>query len=200
MFVDELVNGGPATHLRLNVFPDGGVSRLRVHGLATEEGRGNAAATYVNTLTDDRAAAQLRNCCGSTEWVRQMIAARPFPAWNDLIHAAEEIWNRLSEDDWREAFAAHPRIGDRSGSSQARQEQSGTASASRQSLDALASANREYEARFGYIYIVCASGRSADEMLSMAWQRLENAPEDEIRLAAEEQMKITKLRLMKLVG
>jgi allantoicase len=200
MFVDELVNGDPVTHLRLNVFPDGGVSRLRVHGVATEEGRGNAAATYVNTLTDDRAAAQLRNCCGSTEWVRRMIAARPFPAWNDLIHAAEEIWSRLSEDDWREAFAAHPRIGDRSASSQARQEQSGTASASRQSLDALESANREYEARFGYIYIVCATGRSADEMLSMAWQRLENAPEDEIRLAAEEQMKITKLRLMKLVG
>ena len=67
-------------------------------------------------------------------------------------------------------------------------------------MDALAAANREYEARFGHIYIVCATGHSADEMLAMAWQRLENSPDEELRVAAEEQMKITKLRLMKLVG
>jgi 2-oxo-4-hydroxy-4-carboxy--5-ureidoimidazoline (OHCU) decarboxylase len=67
-------------------------------------------------------------------------------------------------------------------------------------MDALAAANREYEARFGYIYIVCATGRSADEMLAMAWQRLENSPQDEGRVAAYEQMTITKLRLMTLVG
>jgi allantoicase len=200
MFIDELAPRGPATHLRLNVFPDGGVSRLRVHGVATEEGRGDAVTRYVNTLSDDLAAAQLRTCCGSSEWVRRMMAARPFRAWSDLIGEAEAIWNALAPDDWREAFAAHPRIGDRSGSKWARQEQSGTASASSESMDALAAANREYEARFGHIYIVCATGRSADEMLAMAWQRLENTPEDELRVAAEEQMKITKLRLMKLVG
>jgi allantoicase len=200
MFIDELAQLGPVTHLRLNVYPDGGVSRLRVFGVATEEGRGNAAAKYVSTLTGAVAAAQLRNCCGSSEWVRRMIAARPFAAGNDLMHAAEEVWNGLTPDDWREAFAAHPRIGERSGSSWARQEQSGTASASSESMDALAAANREYESRFGYIYIVCATGRSADEMLAMAWQRLENAPDEELRIAAGEQMKITKLRLMKLVG
>jgi len=168
--------------------------------VATEEGRADAVARYVNTLTNDLAAAQLANCCGSREWVRRMMAARPFPAWSDLIREAEGIWHALKTDDWHEAFAAHPRIGDRSGSRWARQEQSGTASASSESMDALAAANREYEARFGYIYIVCATGRSADEMLAMAWQRLENAPEDELRIAAEEQMKITNLRLMKLVG
>jgi OHCU decarboxylase len=106
----------------------------------------------------------------------------------------------LTPEDWREAFAAHPRIGERSASTWARQEQSGTASASRESLDALAAANREYEERFGHIYIVCATGRSVDEMLAIARQRLENTPQDELKLAAEEQMKITKLRLMKLVG
>jgi allantoicase len=200
MFIDELAQRGPVTHLRLNVFPDGGVSRLRVYGVATEEGRGDAVARYVNTLSGDPAAAQLRNSCGSSEWVRRMMAARPFPSWSDLIRAAEAIWNGLAPDDWREAFAAHPRIGDRSGSKWARQEQSGTASASSESMDALAAANRDYEARFGHIYIVCATGRSADEMLAMAWQRLGNAPEDELRVAADEQMKITKLRLMKLVG
>jgi allantoicase len=200
LFIDELAQLGPVTHLRFNVFPDGGVSRLRVYGLATEEGRGDSVARYVNTLSGDLATTQLRNCCGSSEWVRRLMAARPFPSWSDLIREAEAIWNALAPDDWREAFAAHPRIGDRSGSKWARQEQSGTASASSESMDALAAANREYEARFGHIYIVCATGRSADEMLAMAWQRLENSPEDELRVAAEEQMKITKLRLMKLVG
>jgi allantoicase len=195
-----LSNLGPVTHLRLNVFPDGGVSRLRVHGVATEEGRADAVARYVNTLVDDVAAAQLRSCCGSSEWVRRMIAARPFPSWSDLIRGAEAIWNALSPDDWREAFAAHPRIGEQSSSKWARQEQSGAASASGDLQDALAETNREYEARFGHIYIVCATGRTADEMLAIAWQRLENAPEHELRVAAEEQMKITTLRLMKLVG
>jgi allantoicase len=200
LFIDELEQNGPVTHLRLNVYPDGGVSRLRVFGVATEEGRANAAAEYVSTLTDDIAAAQLYNCCGSGEWVRRMMAARPFAAGHDLMHASEEIWNGLTSDDWHEAFAAHPRIGERSASRWARQEQSGTASASSESMDALAAANREYETRFGYIYIVCATGRSADEMLAMAWQRLENDPDEELRIAGGEQMKITKLRLMKLVG
>ena len=200
LFIDELANQGPVTHLRLNVFPDGGVSRLRVIGVATEEGRGDAVARYINTLIDDVITVQLRNCCGSSEWVRRMIAARPFASWSDLIRDAEAIWHSLSPDDWREAFAAHPRIGERSSSKWARQEQSGAASAPSELQDALAEANRQYEARFGYIYIVCATGRSADEMLAVAWQRLENTPHHELHVAAEEQMKITKLRLMKLVG
>lgn len=200
IFSDELEQNGPVTHLRLNVYPDGGVSRLRVHGVATEGGRDDAAVRHLNTLTDELASVQLRNCCGSTEWVRRMMAARPFPAWSDLIRTAESIWHGLKPDDWREAFAAHPRIGDRMGSHWARQEQSGTSSASRESMDALVAANREYEARFGHIYIVYATGHSADEMLAMAWQRLENSPEEELRVAAAEQMKITRLRLTKLVG
>jgi len=200
VFIDELSSRGPVTHLRLNVFPDGGVSRLRVHGVATEEGRGNAVARYINTLMDRVIEAQLKSCCGSSEWVRRMIASRPFASWSDLIRDAEAIWNTLTPDDWREAFAAHPRIGESSASKWARQEQSATASASSDVRDALAEANREYEARFGHIYIVCATGRTADEMLAMAWQRLENTPHHELRVAAEEQMKITKLRLMKLVG
>jgi allantoicase len=200
IFIDELAHQGPVTHLRLNVFPDGGVSRLRVYGVATEEGRGDAVARYVNALVDEIAAVQLRNCCGSTEWVRRMMAARPFPSWSDLIRQAEEIWRALKPDDWREAFEAHPRIGDQSGSHWSRQEQSGTSTTSSESMDALAAANREYESRFGHKYIVCATGLSADEMLGLAHQRLKNSPQDELRVAAEEQMKITKLRLMKLVG
>jgi allantoicase len=200
VFIAELAQNGPVTHLRLNVFPDGGVSRLRVHGVAAEEGRGDAVARHLNTLTDDLASAELRNCCGSSEWVRQMMVARPFASWRDLVRDAEQIWKTLTADDWREAFAAHPRIGERAESAWARQEQSGTASASSESLKALAAANQEYESRFGYIYIVCATGRTVDEMLGMARQRLANGPDEEIRVAVAEQMKITKLRLMKLVG
>jgi allantoicase len=200
IFADELASPGPVTHLRLNVFPDGGVSRFRVHGVATNEGRGDAVARYVNTLPDDVAAVRLRSCCGSSEWVRRMIEARPFVSWSDLVRDAEAIWNALTPADWREAFAAHPRIGERSSSTWAQQEQSGAASVSIDIRNALAEANREYEARFGYIYIVCATGRTADEMLATAWQRLENTPQHELRIAADEQMKITKLRLIKLVG
>ena len=200
MFIDELAQNGPVTHLRLNVYPDGGVSRLRVFGVATEAGRADAAAEYVNTLTDDGAAVQLRNCCGSSAWVQRMVEARPFANGHALMTAAEEIWHGLKPDDWREAFAAHPRIGERSSSKWASQEQSGTASASTESMSAMAKANQNYEARFGHIYIVCATGRSADEMLAIAQQRLTNAPDDELRVAAAEQLKITKLRLLKLVG
>ena len=199
LFIDELVNQEPVTHLRLNVYPDGGVSRLRVYGLATEEGRGDAVARYINTLTDDIIAAQLKSCCGSSEWVRRMIAARPFASWSDLIRDAEAIWNALTPDDWREAFAAHPRIGEKKSDRFSGQEQAGASGAAEATMSELAEVNRQYEQRFGTIYIVCATGRSAEEMLAIARQRLNNSPDDELRVAAEEQRKITRLRLLKLV-
>ncbi|HWW62934.1 MAG TPA: allantoicase, partial [Thermoanaerobaculia bacterium] len=195
MFIDELADAGPITHLRLNVYPDGGVSRMRVHGVATETGRGDAAARRIDTRLDP--AAELRSCCGSTEWVRRMIARRPFGSWSALSAAADELWRSLDRNDWLEAFAAHPRIGERKVASRwASQEQSGAASVS---AEELAEANRAYEQRFGHIYIVCATGRSGEELLALARERLSNAPDDELRLAAEEQRKITRLRLLKLV-
>lgn len=193
MFVDALRDAGPVTQLRLNVYPDGGVSRLRVYGTATENGRKAMVARRVNTMLDDR---ELRRVCGSSEWVRRMMAARPL---DGAFAAADEIWASLDAKDWLEAFAAHPRIGEKKGTAWSAQEQSGTAAASDETMNALASANAEYEKRFGYIYILCATGKSGDEMLAMAWQRLTNEPEHELRVAAEEQRKIIHLRLMKLV-
>ena len=105
----------------------------------------------------------------------------------------------MTRDDILEAFAAHPRIGDRKGSTWSASEQSGTSSATDETMNAMASANLDYEKRFGYIYIVCATGRSGDELLAMAWQRLNNDPETELQVAAEEQRKIMQLRLWKLV-
>ncbi|HET7712979.1 MAG TPA: allantoicase [Thermoanaerobaculia bacterium] len=198
-FIDELAGEGAVTHLRLNVFPDGGVSRLRVFGVATDEGRRQEVVRRVNALLPDRAAMELRSCCGSTEWVRRMIASRPFGSWQSLISAAESIWFSLGPNDWREAFAAHPRIGERGGSSWSRSEQAGAGGASEPTLSALAGGNRDYEQRFGHVFLVCATGKSADEMLAMLTERMQNSPDDELRIAAAEQMKITALRLLKLV-
>ncbi|HEV2720730.1 MAG TPA: 2-oxo-4-hydroxy-4-carboxy-5-ureidoimidazoline decarboxylase [Thermoanaerobaculia bacterium] len=153
---------------------------------------------YLNTLID--ASPELRSTCGSTEWVRKMNAARPFASWDALVRAADDAWRSSDAAQWREAFAAHPRIGERRASGWAAQEQSRTASAAAETLMALEKINREYEDRFDHTFIVCATGRSAEEMLALAQLRMANDAEAELRVAGEEQLKITKLRLMKLVG
>jgi 2-oxo-4-hydroxy-4-carboxy-5-ureidoimidazoline decarboxylase len=135
-----------------------------------------------------------------------MLARRPFRSRELMLAAAREEWFALSPSDWLEAFSHHPKIGDR-GALQERfaatrdfseREQSGVNAASGEVLAALAERNREYERRFGFIFIVCASGRSAHEMLGMLEARLTNGATREIQLAAEEQMKITELRLLGL--
>ena len=151
----------------------------------------------------DEARQLLTGCCGSTRWVDLMLARRPFGSAAALHDVAVGSWNALSEDDWKEAFSHHPKIGERNlhhakfaaTRHLSEREQSSVASASTQVLDQLAEANRTYEARFGYIFIVCASGKTADEMLSLVRARLLNDPKKEIQIAAGEQAKITALRL-----
>jgi len=196
MFLD--LNQAPLTQLRLNVYPDGGVSRLRVHAMATEAGRQAAVVRHLNALAD--ASAELRSTCGSTEWVRKMNAARPFASWDALVRAADDAWWSSDAAQWREAFAAHPRIGAKKATGWAAQEQSRATTASAETLLALERINREYEERFDHTFIVCATGRSAEEMLALAQLRIANDAETELRVAGEEQLKITRLRLMKLVG
>jgi allantoicase len=199
VFIDELRARGPFTHLRLNVYPDGGVARMRVHGVATARGRGDAAARHLDTSLRDAAVAELRSCCASMEWVTAMFDARPFQSWERLAQAADRVWAQLGREAWLEAFAAHPRIGEKKADRFSSGEQDGTASASDETMSALAAANRDYEARFGHVYLVCATGRTADEMLAFARERMKNEPDAELRVAAEEQRKITRLRLLKLV-
>lgn len=199
MFVDELQSIGPVTHLRLNVYPDGGVSRLRVHGVATTAGRQSAVVGRLNTLTRERLEVELRRCCASPAWVQGVADARPFAGWEALIDVADRIWLGLDRSEWLDAFAAHPRIGEKKGSAWSAQEQSGTSGAAAETMSALEEVNRQYEAKFGHIYIVCATGKSADEMLELARQRLAKDAATELRAAAEEQRKITHVRLMKLV-
>ena len=161
----------------------------------------------LNALDAAEAERELLKCCGSTEWARALAAQRPFGEPRELAAAADEIWWSLGERDWLEAFAAHPKIGGKRAAREqgaqsatwSEQEQSGARDAEQATLDELAEANRAYEEKFGHIFIVCATGKSADEMLALLRARLPNDAATELRNAAEEQSKITKLRLEKLL-
>lgn len=151
----------------------------------------------LNTLPGDAAAEMILPCCGSRAWSRRVVERRPFKDLADLKEKSDEIWRSLRSEDWREAFAAHPRIGEK-GSRWSEQEQAGARGADAQTLADLINENRRYETRFDHIFIVCATGKSAAEMLGLLRARLGNDPETELRIAAEEQRKITHLRLEKL--
>ena len=162
----------------------------------------------LDALDQSEASALLESCCGSGEWVRRMLARRPFGTMRALVGAADEIWWSLAPEDWKEAFAHHPRIGERAAAlprsaraaDWSEREQGGASGAGVTALAALAEGNEAYERRFGYIYVVCATGKTAPEMLALLRERLRNDPGTELRVAAAEQAKITRLRLLKLVG
>ena len=156
----------------------------------------------LNALSFDAAVREFLRCCGSTKWARAMTTARPFATIEAVHAAADTMTNSLDPSDWLEAFHSHPRIGERAtaGASWSRDEQAGAHGASDAVRDRLAARNREYEARFGYIFIVCATGRTADEMLADLERRLAHNAGDELSVAAAEQRKITRLRLAKLLG
>lgn len=156
------------------------------------------ALERVNTLHWVKADLLFLHCCGSFKWARAMQGARPFANGDALLATAERLFAGLERQDWLGAFAAHPRIGEpATGSSQ--EEQARVASAPRCVLAELGLANRCYEERFGHIFIVCATGKSAEEMLALLNARLGNDAETELAIAAAEQAKITRLRLEKLV-
>ena len=162
----------------------------------------------LNELPAARAAELLTACCGAPRWVSTMVARRPYASLDEVLAAADDVWWSLDQHDWREAFARHPRIGEAESASPhgererswAVGEQATVATAQDAVRGALVEANIKYERRFGYIYIVCATGKTADEMLALARGRLHNSAKVELRVAAEEQRKITRLRLEKLLG
>lgn len=157
-------------------------------------------AAHLNGLSRPAAEIALRRCCGSRRWVERMLAGLPYASDASLRQAAEREWWSLAREDWLEAFAAHPRIGERGGDARSRREQSGVEDAAPGVRLALEQGNRDYEARFGHVYLVCASGRSAADLLADLQCRLGADPERELRTAAGEQAKITALRLEQLGG
>ena len=183
--------------VRLSVHPDGGVSRLRVLGALTTDGRRELATSWLLSSPDRVAESVLLGVCASRAWVRLMMAARPWPA--GLHDAAVAAWSGVGPDDWREALAAHPRIGDRpEAGTQESREQSTAAGGPDHLLGAIGELNLEYETKFGMTYVVRAAGRSAGELLSILQRRLANSAEDELLAAAAAQEEITMLRLTRL--
>ena len=165
------------------------------------------AIERLNRLSVEEAQAALLRCCGSTNWAGRMTTLRPVAGADELFCLADEVWSDLTPADWLEAFSHHPRIGDmeslRSRFARTRGwsegEQASADGASDEVLQALSEGNRAYEDRFGYIFIVCATGKSAEGMLALLNERLPNDPDTEIRIAAEQQRQITRLRLEKLL-
>lgn len=163
----------------------------------------------LNNLPRPALAEALQKCCGSTAWVANMLAIFPVANAETIMAEAITQWNKLTEADWREAFTHHPKIGGdvealrakfASTSTWAEGEQASVKQASQATLEALATGNEDYERKFGYIFIVCATGKTADEMLALLQARLPNKPEAEILIAAGEQDKITRIRLEKLLA
>ncbi|MEP7144992.1 MAG: 2-oxo-4-hydroxy-4-carboxy-5-ureidoimidazoline decarboxylase [Ferruginibacter sp.] len=150
---------------------------------------------------------ELFKCCGSTAWVNKMMPFFPMDDLVEMLEDAEEQWYACEEADWREAFTHHPKIGDMemleknfaATAEWASGEQAGVKTASRELIEELAAANAAYEKKFGYIFIICASGKTTEEMLRLLQHRLSNAAEAEIKNAIEEQNQITLIRLQKLI-
>jgi OHCU decarboxylase len=162
----------------------------------------------LNALPVGEAAEQLRACCGSSRWVEGMLARRPFASMDYLLAAADDAWQATGPKDWDEAFAHHPRIGERQAAAAvsaaagawSEGEQATAVGGGAAVRAALAEANAAYERQFGRIYLVCAAGRSAEELLADIAVRMTNDPEREREVAVEEQRKITRLRLNTLIG
>ena len=161
----------------------------------------------LNGLDSSEAAAQFNLCCGATNWIKIMNQSRPFQNKNEVYQQAESIWFSLSSEDWLEAFTHHPKIGDidslrkkfHNTKSISKNEQSGVNNATESTLKNLAESNQLYEDKFGFIFIVCATGKSSDEMLALIKMRLNNNAKIEMQNAAKEQNKITQLRLKTLL-
>jgi 2-oxo-4-hydroxy-4-carboxy-5-ureidoimidazoline decarboxylase len=164
--------------------------------------------TRWNRLPQDEAEYEILPCCGSREWAHRTVIRRPFADEAQLLEAAGEEWRNLGERDWDEAFRSHPRIGETRAALPAHaQSAAWSAQEQREAADpgdeikiALSDANREYEERFSRIFIVCASGKTATEMLAILRRRLQNDRETELREAVEQQRQIIELRIGKWLG
>ena len=153
----------------------------------------------LNGLEFAKARGELLKCCGSHTWAEGMAARRPFESVPAMIATGREMWRSLAESDWLEAFAAHPRIGAQ-GKGWSAEEQRGMQAANNDTVSEMGRLNDAYYGKFGWIFIICATGRTAEEMRGALEQRLANKAETELRIAAAEQEKITELRIQKLLS
>ena len=183
-----------ARFVRLSMHPDGGLARFRVLGKADPEAAAARRIEYLNSLFEDAAEGFFRTACAAKRWVNGMVESRPFGDVGAVLDRAEKVFDGMKEEDWLEAFAGHPRIGDR-GDQTEQAEQAGSAGYESE----FAEINARYEEKFGFVYLVYATGKSGPEMLEIAQERLTNTRQEEVANAAAEQRKITATRLRKML-
>lgn len=167
----------------------------------------DAEVSFLNSLASSEAETEFLKCCGAKEWARRMIEERPFTGVEQMVEAADRIWWSLDSQDWLEAFRGHPKIGEKKAAAPvsdesrawSEREQSGIENSAPDTTRALAELNQAYEEKFGFIFIICATGKNSEEMLAILRARLDNPADMELRTAAAEQAKITQLRLRKLL-
>jgi len=207
VFRSQLHDVGAVTHVRFNIYPDGGVSRLRIFGRPERPGDRLTGIARFNHLSAAQARRALLDCCGSEKWAQRIVAARPFASSAQLLETADKTWAALGRKEWLAAFRHHPPIGGSKAAAKqseaARRWSSGEQAAAQrapaETLAVLAAANEAYETTFGYVFLICATGKTAEEILKSVQERLSNDPEVELQIAVEEQRKITRLRLEKLL-
>ena len=161
-----------------------------------------------NKQNREKAEQDLFKCCGSKAWVKKTMEIFPFNSVEDLKISSDRNWFSCKKEDWLEAFSHHPKIGNQSGADKkhssteewAKEEQSAVKDAGQIILSELEKANQSYENKFGFIFIVCATGKTANEMLKLLNERLNNEPDKELHIAINEQNKITHLRIDKLLS
>ena len=158
-----------------------------------------AGLEKLNQLATQEARDTFARCCGSSSWADRMTQQRPYQSEKQLHATASRLWNELKPQDWLEAFAHHPRIGDTHSLTWASQEQKGVLGAADAIIQALLTGNQDYEKKFGFIFLVCATGKTAEEMLALLKTRMQNDRETELCVAAGEQEKITRIRLEKII-
>ncbi len=162
----------------------------------------NEGLAWFNSLPGEDAFRRLLDCNGSKAWAAAVAKRRPYGDFAALVTAADSVWSGLAPSDWLEAFAAHPRLGESGGYAPdtSQKEQSRIMDAGNETLAALAAENRRYETRFGHVFLISAAGRTAPDVLAVLRRRIANDPATELQVAAEEQRRITRLRLEGLLS
>ncbi len=205
VFREEVRANSEVLWVRLNIFPDGGVSRLRVWGELSSTGYEEARLLYLNSSNPHTLRTLLRQVCHSHRWVDELIALAPYSDLNELLKKGARAWSKCGESDWKEALDGHPRIGEKAKGANlsarwSKGEQSGASGSQDDLIKAeLLRKQEEYFQKFGFIFLVCATGKSSEEILEAAVRRLGNTPGVELQTVAEEQSKIIHLRLEKLL-
>lgn len=203
-FQQEIVPNAGVRWVRLNLIPDGGLSRFRVWGDLTEDSLIECRLTFLNSSSSSTLARIFKQVCHADKWVSRMVEAAPFSDLDDLLKKGDQAWSGCQESDWRQAIEGHPRIGEKAkgkslSSAWSRGEQSKASAMDTDIAERLSQTQRKYDEKFGFIFLICATGLSSEQILKAVEQRLENSMADELQNVAKEQAKIIQLRLEKLL-